>query len=63
MAESADRMVYIRSGIIIDDNRKDILNYAKEKDIIQERLKIIRVLDELDELNISLGISKDIIND
>ena len=56
-------MVYIRSGIIIDDNRKDILNYAKEKDIIQERLKIIRVLDELDELNISLGISKDIIND
>jgi len=63
VAESADRMVYIRSGIIIDDNRKDILNYAKEKDIIQERLKIIRVLDELDELNISLGISKDIIND
>lgn len=60
VAESADRIIYMRDGRIVDDNRRETIYQTKEEDMMWERMKIISVLDELDELYISCGISKDI---
>lgn len=62
VAESADRIIYMRDGRIIDDKRRETPHRAIENNRIQERMKILRVLDELDELYVSSELSKDVYN-
>jgi len=60
VAESADRIVYMKDGGIIDDKRKIGLNRAIETNAKREELKILSVVNDLDALYLSHTISGDV---
>jgi putative ABC transport system ATP-binding protein len=60
VAEVADRIIYMKDGRIVDNKRIEEPHCAIETFAEHDRLKIQRVLDDLDELYISNIISRGI---
>ena len=60
VAESADRIIYMRDGIIVDEMRKEIKPQMIENEYLREKSQIIKTLDELDELYVTNLIQRNL---
>jgi len=60
VAESADRIIYIKDGIIVDEMRKEIKPRMIENEYLIEKAQILKTLDELDELYVTNLIQRNL---
>jgi len=62
VAESADRIIYMRDGIIVDEMRKKTKPPIIENEYTRKKAQVLKTLDELDELYVTSQIERELYN-
>ena len=62
VAESADRIIYIKDGIIVDEMRKEIKPRMVENEYTRQKAQVLKTLDELGELYVTSQIERELYN-
>jgi putative ABC transport system ATP-binding protein len=62
VSESADRIIYIKDGIIVDEMRKKTKPTIIENEYTSNTAQVLKTLDELDELYVTSQIERELYN-